>query len=89
MEEAEDLLDAMQRAGISTDIRAYNILLTGYSRYTSCSTSLLESIMAFVCCYKHVKAICEYAFCLAVSIGRVMRQPDKLDKSGRRACNKQ
>lgn len=33
MQEAEELLDAMQEAGIKTDIRAYNILLTGYSRY--------------------------------------------------------
>ncbi len=33
MQEAEELLDAMQRAGIRADIRAYNILLTGYSRH--------------------------------------------------------
>lgn len=62
MEEAEDLLDAMQRAGIPTDIRAYNILLTGYSRYNSCHTSLLEGVAAIACCYKHVKTICKYAF---------------------------
>ena len=32
MDEAEDLMYAMQAKGIRADIRAYNMLLTGYSR---------------------------------------------------------
>ena len=33
LDEAEGLIEVMRDAGLRPDIRAYNIILTGYSRY--------------------------------------------------------